>query len=199
MARFTALASDTSEDDDQYVAPPPKKISQQRTRPVLSSPRVQRVDDDTEMASDDSDLSRVDERHITSDPPRLNARGQHTLVKAGGGRPTYTTEEPEEEADESAESSGSDSEAPLLPEHRRGDPTIIPWAHRIGVDPQKMHVMQASLFRAPETVETLKQLNAEKPEQDRLTPNGLHRKHSRDSEGEGLRTLTQGVRRQTRL
>ena len=142
------------------------------------------------MVSDDSDLSRVDEQHIPSNSPRLNARGQHALVRTSRAG----TEEPEEADESAAESSGSDSEAPL-PEHRRGDPTIIPWAHRIGVDPKKMHVMQASLFRAPETVETLKQLNAEKPEQDRLTPNGLHRKHSRDSEGEGLRTLTQGVRR----
>jgi nuclear pore complex protein Nup98-Nup96 len=188
MARFTALASDTSEDDDQYVASPPKKPPQPRTRPALPPPRVQRVDEDAEMASD-SDLSRVDEEDLPSDSPRFDARGQRALVRADGG--TYSTEE-QEEGESSGESSSSDSEA-ILPEHRRGDPTIIPWAQRIGIDAQKMHVMQTSLFRAPETAEALKQLNSEKPGRDRLTPNGLHRKHSRDSEGEGLRVTVQGV------
>jgi nuclear pore complex protein Nup98-Nup96 len=188
MARFTALASDTSEDDDQYVVSPLiKKQSQPRTRhQPLPTPRVQHeANEDAEMASD-SDLSAVDEEDLHSDSPRSNARGQHALIRAARG--TYTTEEPEDD-ESSGESSRSSPEAPL-PEHRRGDPTIIPWAQRIGVDPQKLHVMQASLFRAPETAEALKQLP---PEGDRLTPNGLHRKHSRDSEGEGLRATTQGV------
>jgi nuclear pore complex protein Nup98-Nup96 len=189
MARFTALASDTSEDDEQYVASPPRKLPQPRTRSIIPPPRVQRVDEDAEMASD-SGSSRADEEDLPSDSSPLSAGGKHALVRTDRG--TYTTEEPGE-VDDSSESSGSDSEAPL-PEHRRGDPTIIPWAQRLGVDPQKMHVMQASLFRAPETAETLKQLNTEKPDRDRLTPGGLHRKHSRDSEGDGLRATAQGVR-----
>jgi len=78
----------------------------------------------------------------------------------------------------------------MLPEHRRGDPSIIPWAQRIGIDPQKMHVMHASLFPGPESTEALKQPNTDR---SRLTPNGLHRKHSRDSEGEGLRAATREV------
>jgi nuclear pore complex protein Nup98-Nup96 len=81
----------------------------------------------------------------------------------------------------------------MLPEHRRVDPSIIPWAQRIGIDPQKMHVMHASLFPGRESTEALKQLNTEQTDRTRLTPNGLHRKHSRDSEGEGLRTATREV------
>ncbi|RPD56020.1 hypothetical protein L227DRAFT_509201 [Lentinus tigrinus ALCF2SS1-6] len=71
---------------------------------------------------------------------------------------------------------------------QRGDPTIIPWAREIGVDPQKMHVMQTSLFRMPEEERALKALN-EPPSRRRLliTSSSLSRKHSRDSEGDGLR------------
>ncbi|KAI0249206.1 nuclear protein 96-domain-containing protein [Lactifluus subvellereus] len=187
MARFTALASDTSEDDEQYVTSPPRKPPQPRTRSTVPPPRVQRVDEDAEMASD-SGSSRADEEDLPSDSPPLIPAGKRALVRTSRG--TYTIEEPGE-GDDSGESSGSGSDEPL-PEHRRGDPTIIPWAQRIGVDPQKMHVMQASLFRAPETAEALKQLNPEKPDRDRLTPGGLHRKHSRDSEGDGLRATAQG-------
>ena len=140
----------------------------------------------------DSGSSRADEEDEEEDeePPsdssRLSADNQRASARA-------MTEEPEEEDEDSGESSRSSLEV-ALPEHRRGDPSIIPWAQRIGIDPQKMHVMHASLFPAPESVDALKQLNVEKHDRARLTPNGLHRKHSRDSEGEGLRAGTQEVR-----
>ncbi|KAI9465711.1 nuclear protein 96-domain-containing protein [Lactarius psammicola] len=181
MARFSALASDTSEDDEQYTYP--------KTRSAFPPPRFQRVDEDAEMASD-SESSRADEEEPHSDSSQLSANNQRAFGRAGGG--VYATEDPGEGegGEESGDSSASSSDE-LLPEHRRGNASIIPWAQRIGVDPQKMHVMQASLFRAPETAEALKQLNAEKPDRARLTPNGLHRKHSRDSEGDGLRIVAQ--------
>ncbi|KAF8893231.1 hypothetical protein CPB84DRAFT_1848696 [Gymnopilus junonius] len=37
-----------------------------------------------------------------------------------------------------------------------GDPNIIPWAQHVGVDAQKMHVMQTSLFRMEEEAAALK-------------------------------------------
>jgi nuclear pore complex protein Nup98-Nup96 len=122
-----------------------------------------------------------------SDSSRLSADNQRASARA-------MTEDPEEEEDE--EESGESSRSSLevaLPEHRRGDPSIIPWAQRLGIDPQKMHVMHSSLFPAPESAEALKQLNVEKHDRARLTPNGVHRKHSRDSEGEGLRAATEEV------
>ena len=191
MARFSALASDTSEEDEQYATSPPKKNPQKKTRSAFPPSRVQRVDEDAEMASD-SESSRADEEELHSDSSQVGANNRRTFGRAGVG--IYPTEDPEEGEgrEESGDSSASSSDE-LLPEHRRGNSSIIPWAQRIGVDPQKMHVMQASLFRAPETAETMKQLNAEKPERARLTPNGLHRKHSRDSEGEGLRSVAQEV------
>ena len=191
MARFSALASDTSEDDERYATSPPKKKPQPKTRSAFPPPRFQQVDEDAEMASD-SDTSRADEEELPSDSSQLSANNKHASGRLGAG--IYPTEDPGGEGgqEESGDSSASSSDE-LLPEHRRGNASIIPWAQRIGVDPQKMHVMQASLFRAPETAETLKQLNAEKPDRAPLTPNGLHRKHSRDSEGDGLRVVAQEV------
>jgi nuclear pore complex protein Nup98-Nup96 len=148
------------------------------------------------MASD-SGSSRADEEdeedeEPPSDSSRLSPDNQRASARATRG--TYTTEEAGEE-DGSGGSSRSSLEEVPLPEHRRGDPSIIPWAQRIGIDPQKMHVMHASLFPpAPESAEAPKRPHAEKPDRVRLTPDGgLHRKHSRDSEGDGLRAATQEV------
>ena len=194
MARFTALPSDTSEDDEKYVASPPRKPPQPRTRGVIPPSRVQRTDDDVDMNSD-SGSSRADEEdeeeeeEDDEDSPSDSSRSR-VSARAGGG--TYTNEEQEED-EESGGSSRSSLEV-MLPEHRRGDPSIIPWAQRIGIDPQKMHVMHASLFPGRESAEAPKLLNTEQTDRTRLTPNGLHRKHSRDSEGEGLRTATREVR-----
>ena len=76
-----------------------------------------------------------------------------------------------------------------------GNPTIIPWAQRVGVDAQKMHVMQTSLFRMPEEERALKALNEPQPRRKLLQlKSALTRKHSRDSEGEGLRADSRQVR-----
>jgi nuclear pore complex protein Nup98-Nup96 len=193
MARFTALPSDTSE-DEKYAASPPRKPPQSRSHPIFPPLRVHPVDEDAEMASD-SGSSRADEEdgddeeELPSDSSRLSPDIQRTSGRADGDM--YASED-QGEADESSDSSRSSLEV-LLPQHRRGDPSVIPWAQRIGIDPQKMHVMHASLFPRPESAEALKQSNVEKPNRTRLTPNGLHRKHSRDSEGDGLRAATQEV------
>ncbi|KAI0676531.1 nuclear protein 96-domain-containing protein [Trametes maxima] len=106
-------------------------------------------------------------------------------------------EESEEEVDEELEEDSEDdvrgrSSAALNGASRgqrgpAGDPTIIPWARQIGVDPQKMHVMQTSLFRMPEEEKALRALNQPQPRKRLLLTSNLSRKHSRDSEGEGLR------------
>ncbi|KAJ7746928.1 nuclear protein 96-domain-containing protein [Mycena maculata] len=68
----------------------------------------------------------------------------------------------------------------------RADPTLIPWAQHVGVDAQKMHVMQTSLFRVPEEAAAMRAI--EKPGRLHLqVPQSLNRKHSRDSDGDGLR------------
>src|SRR6266478_5185169 len=194
MARFTALPSDTSE-DEKYVASPPRKPPKSRSRHTFPPPRVQRVGEDADMASD-SGSSRADEEEegddeepLPSDSSRLSPDIQRASGRTDGDM--YASEE-QGDGEESGDSSRSSLEA-LLPEHRRGDPSIIPWAQRIGIDRQKMHVMHASLFPRPDSNVALIQSNVENPDRARLTPNGLHRKHSRDSEGEGLRAATQEV------
>jgi nuclear pore complex protein Nup98-Nup96 len=202
MARFTALPSDTSE-DEKYVASPPKKPPQPRPRHPFPPPRAQNVNEDADMASDsgssraDGEDDGEDEDDLPSDSSRLSPDIRRANARARAGGDAYATEE-QGDGEESSESSRSSVEV-LLPEHRRGDPSIIPWAQRIGIDPQKMHVMHASFFPGPESAEALKHSSAEKPDRTRLTPNGLHRKHSRDSEGDGLRAATQEVCRSPRF
>ncbi|KAG5649895.1 hypothetical protein H0H81_001566, partial [Sphagnurus paluster] len=85
-------------------------------------------------------------------------------------------------------SSSSSSSSSSPPTSRiRGDPTIIPWAQQLGVDAQKMHVMQTSLFRMPEEAAALKALNQPTKPSLRVPFQTLNRKHSRDSDGDGLR------------
>jgi nuclear pore complex protein Nup98-Nup96 len=80
------------------------------------------------------------------------------------------------------------------------DPTIIPWAQRIGIDAQKMHVMQTSLFRMPEEAAALKALHQDtgtKPSRKRLDipspPKVLSRKHGRESDGDAIRSDSREV------
>jgi nuclear pore complex protein Nup98-Nup96 len=139
----------------------------------------------SDSSSDDEPLS--DQEKIPEDPPEL----------------------PEEESDdESSSSSSSDlREEDLVarPRRRNGlvedengdiqyshevsrprpDPTVIPWAQHVGVDAQKMHVMQTSLFRVPEEAAAMRA--AEKPTRAYLQVPQLNRKHSRDSDGDGVR------------
>lgn len=109
----------------------------------------------------------------------------------------------EVEEDEESEESGDDARgrtsrhsrpAPRASRGPAGDPTIIPWAREIGVDPQKMHVMQTSLFRMPEEEKALKALNQPQSRKRLLLTSNLSRKHSRDSEGEGQRADSRQVR-----
>ncbi|KAI0716436.1 nuclear protein 96-domain-containing protein [Earliella scabrosa] len=114
-----------------------------------------------------------------------------------------SSEEDEEEEDEEEENEeGEDEDSGSEDDGRRGrggaqpsrtrrgppgDPTLTPWAREIGVEAQKMHVMQASLFRMPEEERALKALNQPPSRRKLLVTSSLSRKHSRDSEGDGLR------------
>ncbi|KAI0318527.1 nuclear protein 96-domain-containing protein [Amylostereum chailletii] len=113
-----------------------------------------------------------------------------------GEQPSSQAPDPHElDADESdnASSSGSSSSSPP-PNARRRDASVIPWAQHVGVDAHKLHVMQASLFRAPEEATTLRELVEDKPSRKQLSLAPMKtvvRKHSRDSEGDGMRIVAE--------
>ncbi|KAH9941590.1 nuclear protein 96-domain-containing protein [Epithele typhae] len=91
------------------------------------------------------------------------------------------------EEDEETEEEEDSRQRQQTRQASRVDPTITPWARQLGVDPQKMHVMQAALFRMPEEERALKAMNEAQPSKKRLLLPSRARKHSRDSEGDGLR------------
>ena len=190
MARFTALASDTS-DDETY---------QQPARPVpLSTPKPRANDaphQDEDADISDSDSSRMDEDELTSKPlthPQRKRRDKNALVEGEDGEFYHAHELDEDEGENDASSSSSSESSPRRT--RRPGPTSVPWAQLVGVDPNRMHIMQASLFRVPEEEQALKHALPEKHGQLHLMmSNTLNRKHSRDSEGDGLRVAAQEVR-----
>lgn len=105
----------------------------------------------------------------------------------------YTDDEDAEDEDPASRES---SVSPTPAVSRPSDPTLIPWARDLGVDRQKMHVMQTSLFRVPEEEAALKSISQQpaRPSSKRLAlPHSLTRKHSRDSDGEGLRADSRQV------
>ncbi|KZP25015.1 hypothetical protein FIBSPDRAFT_856394 [Athelia psychrophila] len=74
------------------------------------------------------------------------------------------------------------------PPRQRGDPTIIPRAKQVGVDAQRMHVMQTSLFRQPEEAAAMRaNKTVLSSKRLQLLPQPINRKHSRESDGDGLR------------
>lgn len=100
-------------------------------------------------------------------------------------------------ADQHSSRDSSVSPPPIA--SRPVDPTLIPWAREIGVDPQKMHVMQTALFRVPEeeaAIRDMGRLTRQNAMLQRLAtfPPTLNRKHSRDSDGDGLRADSRQVR-----
>ncbi|PSR73990.1 hypothetical protein PHLCEN_2v10221 [Hermanssonia centrifuga] len=83
--------------------------------------------------------------------------------------------------------------SPPLASTKGADPSITPWAREVGVDPQKMHVMQASLFRVPEEEAAMKAAAQPISRRQLVLPSAVSRKHSRDSDGDGLRADSRQV------
>ncbi|KAF9489229.1 hypothetical protein BDN71DRAFT_1401891 [Pleurotus eryngii] len=170
MARFRAFTSDSSEDESDHGAEEKK----------AADPSREESEDESNSGSD----SFMEEDELVKSPPPQKRFARSALVQNKSGDYRYAHESEDESEDEA--SSSSDSPPPTRA--RVGDPSLIPWAQQVGVDAQKMLVMQTSLFRMPEEAAALKEI--EKPSRHwglRVSPQGLNRKHSRDSEGDGLR------------
>ncbi|KDQ58796.1 hypothetical protein JAAARDRAFT_34652 [Jaapia argillacea MUCL 33604] len=189
MARFKAFVSDDEDDDASSVASSSKE--------QLHSVPARRHESDNEESEsedsgDDSDSSMHDSELMESPPQKKPVRSTRQIwadedeeqeeeerrrrEQRGGRRSTSTT------------SSTSRSPSPPPRTTRQGDPTIIPWAQKIGVDAQKMHVMQTSMFRMPEEAAALKALSVQ-PAIPKVVFPTLPRKHNRESEG-GVRERT---------
>ncbi|PPR00799.1 hypothetical protein CVT24_000731 [Panaeolus cyanescens] len=202
MARFTALASDDSSSDEevpQVVKAQPTKTS---LRPASSEPEADHNSDDEEeeveeeSSSSESESSDMDPDELLTSPPRGPARrpGRNALVEDENGEIQFANET-DREGSPASESSGSQS--PVVEQARerpRGNPTVIPWAQRVGVDAQKMHVMQTALFRMPEEAAALKEtIDSNRVTASRIKldlagkVSGVNRKHSRESDGDAMR------------
>lgn len=181
MARFRAYVSDSSDDGS---ASEPEKRSEHHSEEDESeseSSKESSSSSSSEMHEDELLTSRT--RHRPKSKP-------NALVEDEDGEIRYGHEMSDDRRPAvrvSPASSSSSSSVSPPPRTARGDPTIIPWAHHVGVDPQKMHVMQTSLFRMPEEAAALKAMNQPARSNLQIPVQPLNRKHSRDSDGDGLR------------
>ena len=194
MTRFAAYSSESSSDEEEVI---PQKQS------VLHKGRSQisRADQDDEDASESeesesssssgSEPPEIHEDDLQTSPPRLHGRSKgkdrNALVEDERGEIRFVHEIDKRASPGSVSSRSS----PGSRAHnvRQGDPTIIPWAQQIGVDSQRMHVMQASLFRSQEEAAALRALNQPPKTKEpavRLLAD-KSRKHRRDSDGDAMR------------
>ena len=177
MARFRAYTTDSSSDGDDY-----QSDSENETRNKKSKGVSQRNEHDGDSDSHHP-LTSGDESSssLSSLSSRQKRRTKRPVVRRTGSR-GGTAEAEDRYAHEVVVRAPTSSPPPI-------DPTILPWAQQIGVDAQRMHVMQTSFFRMPEEAAALKALNQPPPPRPmvRKTIQSLNRKHSRDSEGDTLR------------
>lgn len=181
MARFRADFSDSDDSDS-------------------SEPEVQQELEPSEDESESGESSRSssptsvmhEDELLTSRARRRKHSNRNALVEDEDGEIIYAHEidgDKDRRAPNSRVSDASSSSSLSPPPRARGDPTLTSWAQHVGVDAQKMHVMQTSLFRVPEEAAALKALNQPQPSRPslRVPLQPLNRKHSRDSDGDGLR------------
>jgi nuclear pore complex protein Nup98-Nup96 len=198
MTRFAAYSSESSSDEEE--AKPRTPIVSHKGRSHILSGDADEEDaegSDSEgsesSSSSGSEPSDMQEDELMVSPPRPHrmprAKDRNALVEDANGEMRYAHEIDKRVSPGSVSSRSSPGSRAPGP---RGDPTIIPWAHQIGVDSQRMHVMQASLFRSPEEAAALKAMSQSvKPkapairlETDARTAS---RKHRRDSDGDAVR------------
>ncbi|KAG6844478.1 hypothetical protein H0H87_006614 [Tephrocybe sp. NHM501043] len=178
MARFRAEFSDSSDDG--------------------SSSEPEEVQNELEVSEDESESEEVlrspspamhEDDLLSSNARRRKQRNRNALVEGEDGEIWYAHEVEEGQAPNLRVSEASSSSSSPPPARAR-DPTLTSWAQHVGVDAQKMHVMQTSLFRLPEEAAALKALNQPQASRSglRVPLQPLNRKHSRDSDGDGLQT-----------
>lgn len=178
MTRFRAYASDSSDEDSTSES----EIQEQHVD------EEEAESESGEESSGSSSSSEMHEDELLTSPSRPHRKpNRNALVEDEDGEIRYAHEiEDERRIGVRVSPASSSSSSPPSPRNR-GDPTIIPWAQHVGVDAQKMHVMQTSLFRMPEEAAALRAMNQQTKPNLRVPLQPLNRKHSRDSDGDGLR------------
>lgn len=184
MARFRAYASDSDEEDD---------ASNTSTNAIPHQPTTGKRDGDaSDSESSDSDMVDTD---LLISPPKQKQPSKRALVQGDDGEYYHAhemrrAETPTDVSSSESESESDDNSPPPPNTRTRPDSSIIPWAHKVGVEPQRMHVMQSALFRTEDPTDS------QQPRRLLAIPSSsssLNRKHSRDSDGEGLRLDSQQV------
>ncbi|CCL99212.1 uncharacterized protein FIBRA_01227 [Fibroporia radiculosa] len=177
MTRFKAYWTDSEEEDEEET-----NIAHDSDDSTGDDRRVdEEIGSDSDASSEDGawhpdrrrELSHVTEDTESEEEAALDGSSDDDDDNAPRARPSV-------QFDPAIKS-------PPPTKRSAADPTIIPWARELGVDAQKMHVMQTSLFRMPEEEAALKALSRPATRRKPSLFASLNRKHSRDSEGEGLR------------
>lgn len=185
MARFRAFLTDSESEEETT-----------QNAAVATQPPARLAD--VSMNEDDSEEAGSGSESESSQPsPKHRKRTGKALVRPtdGKGYRTSKTRRSETPTDDSTseEESETDSEddESSPPNQPQVDSSLIPRAQQLGVEPQRMHVMQASLFRPGDDAEGVSARHKALALSSSLS---LSRKHSRDSDGEGLRQDSQQVR-----
>ncbi|KAH7886919.1 nuclear protein 96-domain-containing protein [Phlebopus sp. FC_14] len=189
MARFSALASDSSDEEHETYASQDVSNSLGAGKPIdvdqVVPPSLPDEDEHIEVDGDEVEeeeseetSSEMDEDELVVSRPRPNAKTRnHALVEDSDGEIHY-----KHSGSRSTSPSSLDSDFEM--ENQRPESLAVPWAKHVGVDAQKMHVMQTSLFRMPEEAAALQAISRPLRPRFRLSPT-VGRKHSRDSLGDG--------------
>ncbi|KAI0918514.1 hypothetical protein AcV5_002488 [Taiwanofungus camphoratus] len=180
MTRFRAYTTDSEDEEDDV------SLSSTSEKSVGRELRV--YDED---AQSESDSSMDEEEDLWQPAAQTRGRHKRSPVSEETSPPSEDDEMHLGDKDSKHNRTGvqfaSTPKSPTPAQRTLNNPTIIPWARELGVDAQKMHVMQTSFFRMPEEEAALKALSQPTARRKPLPPSLLNRKHSRDSEGEGLR------------
>lgn len=185
MARFRAFLTDSESEAEETT-----RNATTAAQPPAKPADVGITDDDSEEAgsaseSESSQPSYKQRKRAGKAVVRLTDEKGHRAFKA---RRSESPIDPS--ASEESEPDSEDDESPP-PNQPQVDPSLISRAQQLGVEPQRMHVMQASLFRLGDDAEGAPTRHRALALSSSLS---LSRKHSRDSDGEGLRQDSQQVR-----
>lgn len=173
MARFRAFSSDddSSSDDESSAAPINEKAGQ-----ALG------VHSDDDMDDEEEEEEVEDEEEEENEDAESTNSGSSEMLEEDLIAPRRRKEALVEDED------GEYQEV-------RDDRPPLPMApSRLDLDAQRMHVMQTSFFRMPEEAENIRAMMQDVPQPTLRVHNTLNRKHSRDSDGDGLRFESREVR-----